>query len=66
VAFNKRGAFDNLDDTEAGLRDILGRSFRKVEVRTVAGTAIFVAADPLAAASDQNPGALPYSLTPLT
>jgi SAM-dependent methyltransferase len=42
-AFNKRGAFGNLDDTEAGLRDILERSFRRVTMETVAGTAIFVA-----------------------
>jgi SAM-dependent methyltransferase len=46
-AFNKRGAFGNLDDTEAGLRDILERSFRNVTLRTVAGTAVFVATDPL-------------------
>ncbi len=45
-AFNKRGAFGNLDDTEAGLRDILERSFRNVDLRTVAGTAVFVATDP--------------------
>jgi SAM-dependent methyltransferase len=45
-AFNRRGAFDNLDDTDAGLRDILGRSFRKVELQTVGGIAVFVATDP--------------------
>jgi SAM-dependent methyltransferase len=48
-AFNKRGAFGNLDDTEAGLREILERSFRQVKVDTVAGTAIFVASDPKSA-----------------
>jgi ubiquinone/menaquinone biosynthesis C-methylase UbiE len=47
-AFNKRGAFGNLDDTEAGLRDILERSFRDVKLETVAGTAVFVASDPYA------------------
>jgi SAM-dependent methyltransferase len=46
-AFNKRGAFDNLDDTEAGLRDILERSFGHVTLETVAGIAVFVATDPV-------------------
>jgi SAM-dependent methyltransferase len=46
-AFNKRGAFDNLDDTEAGLRDILERSFRQVSLETVGGVAVFVATDPI-------------------
>jgi SAM-dependent methyltransferase len=45
-AFNKRGAFGNLDDTEAGLRDILQRSFRNVELELVRGIAVFVATDP--------------------
>ena len=45
-AFNKRGAFGNLDDTETGLRDILGRSFRRVTLEIIAGTAVFVATDP--------------------
>ena len=45
-AFNKRGAFGNLDDTEAGLRDILERSFDKVTVETVGGIAVFVATEP--------------------
>jgi SAM-dependent methyltransferase len=45
-AFNKRGAFDNLDDTEAGLRDILERSFRDVQLEAVGGVAVFVATDP--------------------
>lgn len=51
-AFNKRGAFGNLDDTEAGIREILERSFRDVTIETVAGTAVFVARDPLVS----NPG----------
>ena len=45
-AFNKRGAFDNLDDTEAGLRDILERSFRNVKLEIIGGVAVFVATDP--------------------
>ena len=31
-AFNRQGGFDNLDDTEDGLRDILGASFEHVEL----------------------------------
>lgn len=50
-AFNKRGAFGNLDDTEAGLREILECSFRQVEIETVGGLAVFVATDPVASAS---------------
>jgi hypothetical protein len=46
-AFNKRGAFGNLDDTEAGLREILERSFRHVDLKAVHGIAIFVATDPV-------------------
>lgn len=46
TAFNRRGAFDNLDDTEAGLREILGASFEHVELETVGSTAIFSASNP--------------------
>ena len=46
-AFNKRGAFGNLDDTEAGLSEILERSFRNVKVESVGGIAVFVARDPV-------------------
>jgi SAM-dependent methyltransferase len=42
-AFNRRGTFGNLDDTEAGLRDILGLSFNNVELKTFGGIAVFVA-----------------------
>jgi hypothetical protein len=48
-AFNRRGAFDNLDDTEEGLGDILGASFEHVELETVGAVAIFAATDPRAA-----------------
>ena len=34
-AANKQGGFDNLDDTVDGLREILGASFRDVEVEVV-------------------------------
>jgi SAM-dependent methyltransferase len=50
-AFNRRGVFDNLDDTEDGVADILRRSFREVSVETMGGLAIFVATGPASAAS---------------
>ena len=40
---NQRGIFDNLDDTEAGLRQVLGGSFQRVELETVGSMAIFTA-----------------------
>jgi SAM-dependent methyltransferase len=46
AAFNRRGAFDNLDDTENGLREILAASFEHVELETVGAIAIFAAKDP--------------------
>jgi SAM-dependent methyltransferase len=45
-AFNRRGAFDNLDDTEEGLREILAASFDHVELETVGSVAIFSATNP--------------------
>ena len=45
-AFNKRGAFDNLDDTEQGLRQILEASFEEVEIQIAGSAAIFVATGP--------------------
>jgi hypothetical protein len=46
TAFNKRGAFDNLDDTGDGLREILEASFDRVEVQVVGSAAIFQATGP--------------------
>jgi SAM-dependent methyltransferase len=46
TAFNRRGAFDNLDDTEEGIAEILRRSFRQVTIETVGGLAIFEATGP--------------------
>jgi SAM-dependent methyltransferase len=46
AAFNRRGAFDNLDDTEAGLREILEASFERVELDVVGAIAIFAATKP--------------------
>ena len=48
-AFNRRGVFDNLDDTEEGIAEILRRSFGQVKIETCGGLAIFVARNPLAA-----------------
>lgn len=52
AAFNRRGAFDNLGDTEAGLRDILEGSFGKVTIDVDWGIAVFVATQPVVAPSD--------------
>jgi SAM-dependent methyltransferase len=48
-AFNWRGAFDNLDDTEEGIREILAASFEEVVLETVGSAAIFSARGPRAA-----------------
>lgn len=45
-ANNRRGIFDNLDDTEAGLTATLTRSFEQVQVEIVGSAAIFSAHDP--------------------
>jgi SAM-dependent methyltransferase len=45
-AFNRRGAFDNLGDTEEGLGEILAGSFEHVELETVGSIAIFTATNP--------------------
>jgi SAM-dependent methyltransferase len=50
-AFNRRGAFDNLDDTEDGLRSILEESFAQVDLEIVGSTALFRAARPRVHAS---------------
>jgi SAM-dependent methyltransferase len=46
AAFNRRGAFDNLHDTEEGLREILSASFEDVEFETLGAVAIFAATGP--------------------
>lgn len=48
AAFNRQGGFDNLDDTEDGLRTILGAAFDHVELETVGSVAIFAATRPRA------------------
>jgi hypothetical protein len=44
---NNRGTFDNLNDTEAGLRAILERSFREVDLQADRVTATFIAKRPI-------------------
>jgi SAM-dependent methyltransferase len=46
TAFNKHGGFDNLDDSEAGLREILEASFERVDIQIVNSAAIFQATGP--------------------
>ena len=46
TAFNWHGGFDNLDDSEAGLREILEASFDEVDVTVVKSAAIFSATRP--------------------
>jgi SAM-dependent methyltransferase len=46
AAFNRRGAFDNLNDPEDGIREILSASFEDVELETVGAVAIFAASTP--------------------
>jgi SAM-dependent methyltransferase len=43
TAFNRRGAFDNLDDSEEGIADILRASFGEVSIETHGGLAMFTA-----------------------
>ena len=46
TVFNRQGGFDNLDDTEDGLREILAASFEQVELDTIGSAAVFVARNP--------------------
>ena len=45
-ANNRRGTFDNLGDTQEGLREILEASFAQVELEIVGSMAIFAATNP--------------------
>jgi SAM-dependent methyltransferase len=47
-AVNRRGTFDNLDDSASELREILERSFRDVRLDVAGGSATFVAKEPVA------------------
>lgn len=44
--FNRHRGFDNLADTEDGLRDILAASFEQVELETIGSAAVFAATRP--------------------
>ena len=46
TAFNKHGGFDNLQDSESGLREILEASFERVDIQIVRSAAIFQATGP--------------------
>lgn len=46
MANNRRGIFDNLDDTEGGIREILEASFERVDLETVGSMALFAAMNP--------------------
>lgn len=43
---NRRGIFDNLDDTQAGLLSILAMSFDEIDVEIVGSVGIFTARRP--------------------
>ncbi|HJP65920.1 MAG TPA: class I SAM-dependent methyltransferase [Actinomycetota bacterium] len=45
-AFNRKGDFDNLGDTAAGLRQILEQSFQTVEIDVIGSAALFTARSP--------------------
>lgn len=48
TAFNAEGGFDNLADTEDGLRAILDASFERVELEVIGSVALFAATRPRA------------------
>ena len=48
AANNRRGTFDNLDDTEQELSEILEASFERVELEIVGSMAVFAATNPRA------------------
>ncbi|MEZ4598007.1 MAG: hypothetical protein R3C32_15055 [Chloroflexota bacterium] len=41
AAFNRRGAFDNLDDSEGWLRETLAASFESVETEAFGSIVVF-------------------------
>ena len=45
-AFNRQGAFNNVSDTEQGLREILEESFQTVEIDVVGSLGLFTATGP--------------------
>lgn len=63
AALNRRGVFANLDDTGAGLHDLLHHAFGHVDLAPVGAAAIFAARQPTTESSTADPG-LPTSLPP--
>lgn len=55
AAFNRRGAFDNLDDTEDGIADILRASFDEVSTEILGGLVLFTATCRRASAAPKEP-----------
>ena len=45
-AYNRRGAFDNLEDSEEAIGEMLASSFEEVEVDTIGSIAVFTARKP--------------------
>jgi hypothetical protein len=45
-AFNRRGAFDNLEDSLEALHGVLGSSFDDVEIEVIGSIAVFAASRP--------------------
>jgi len=45
-AYNRRGAFDNLEDSQEAIREMLVSSFEEVEVDTIGSIAVFAAKTP--------------------
>ena len=56
AAFNRQRGFDNLADTESGLREILEASFDRVELDTIGSIALFAATGPRASTPRSEPG----------
>jgi len=50
-AFNRQGGFDNLADSEEGLREILSASFHHVELEAIGSIAVFTATNPRASST---------------
>ena len=50
-AFNRQGGFDNLADSEEGLREILSASFDHVELGAIGSIAVFTATNPRASST---------------
>jgi SAM-dependent methyltransferase len=54
--FNWHGGFDNIDDTEEGLREILQASFEEVEIEIAGSAAVFSASRPRRDSEGGQPG----------